>query len=168
MFINTSLLERFQNLRDVRNYQLSQGNDVDYLKPIKAGLWADVRNTYHIPADVKLKVELDGTLAGELRYKDSGAVYAPTTDAVCSACPPTPPQQQDVRIDGEPHTGLSEALNKLSEILAFKPTDMSKVDKDRLVVISSDGLAVVCSSVEQINYALGDMMDSAQMFRVAV
>lgn len=38
----------------------------------KKNWWVNIRSKYNLPAGVALKVELDGELAGELRYKATG------------------------------------------------------------------------------------------------
>jgi hypothetical protein len=58
------------------------------LETQRKAIWSDVHRTYGISTKTKLKVELDGSRAGELRYKD-GRVYE-------VAAPAAPARSADV------------------------------------------------------------------------
>ena len=82
MKVNASLLARFRANRAARRELAAAGQSTADLDTAKKAIWADVHRQYGIPGDTKLKIELDGDLAGELRHKD-GRVYGynqPTTN----------------------------------------------------------------------------------------
>lgn len=124
MKINTLLLNSLQYIREARRNALGIDPDVDVsmYKTRMKNTWEVIHQQYNIPTDLKLKVELDGELAGELRYKD-GSVYMPdVTEAV--------PQEPNDRYGA----------------VAPKPD----FDPNRIVVINDDGLAIICESVQEL------------------
>lgn len=151
MFINAQLLSRFQTTRNQRKYLEDVCRDTSYLKPIAAQIWADVRNTYNIPSNVKLKVELDGELAGQLRYKDTDAAYLP-------------PYSQEPVLAAE--TIVQTTTESVFDSTPAPATVNDLVDFTRAVVINDAGLAVICCSLEELTVQIGSS-DCPIIYRVA-
>lgn len=80
MRISDDFLNRMQALRDQRRNTTDPWL-IDQIKRAKQQWWDELRAAYNLPEGVKFKVELDGELAGELRYKSTGLPYQPAQDA---------------------------------------------------------------------------------------
>lgn len=133
MIINNDLLTRFREARFDHNSAEAFSGSIDEIKAEKRRIWSLVRSTYNISESIKLKVELDGELAGELRYKDTGEVYLPYPTALGAYNDP----ESNVTINTDSITSPS-------------PSTTTPIDGSRLVIIDNDGIAHICESVEDV------------------
>lgn len=126
MFVNSELLRRFLDNRAARRALTAVGGSavqaqLGALKTQKKAIWDEVHRQYSIPAQTKLKIEMDGALAGELRYKESGAVYGVVNTALAQTPVTAEPSCQQtcqgdfVFIDGDGYAKVVSSLNELSD-----------------------------------------------------
>lgn len=84
MKISAELLNKLRGVRDARNAAavLPDAMSPEQVATVKKRIWQEIRRVYNLPTNVKFKIELDGELAGELRYKDTGRPYVPPAAAM--------------------------------------------------------------------------------------
>lgn len=112
MKVSTDLLARFRANRAARQEFVAAGLDIAQLAADKKAIWGDVHTKYNIPASTKLKIELDGDLAGELRLKAGGVYVAPVlTTPTCDVVAGT---RFAVSVDGN-----KSVHNTVDELISF-------------------------------------------------
>lgn len=139
MFISKQLMQKFHENRAARRaltaLPRSQAGDtaLEALKTQKKAIWDEVHRTYLISTATKLKIEMDGDMAGELRNK----------------------------ADGSPFRGIAEPSNVTvsdPQYIGATPTVMiTEILNNKYVLIDSTDTAKVINNFADLKEALADL-----------
>ena len=140
MKISLQLLDKFFALR---NAYRTGSISLDTKKQRAALIWDEVHAFYGLSDHPKLKVELDGESAGELRVKSTGEVYEPPSIYVAV----------NDMVPGAQNTA---------------PPARRNIDQNRMIIIDHAGVAHICENISQlINFIGGDSLDEYLYYCVA-